>query len=133
MTRIAHLVVSAVIGGGCVTSLLLFHRLTVYPLAVATLLPIMAAVIYTVMRAVGWLLALSSYVAWSGRHQIAGAMPFKLTRRRLFGSAAGMFALYMDWGALPGREFDVTGRSGGPYVPCLRRSFTELTRATCSL
>ena len=53
MTRLAHLVVSGVIGAGCVTSLLLFHRLTVYPLAVATLLPITAAVIYTVMRVVG--------------------------------------------------------------------------------
>ena len=53
MTRLAHLVVSGVIGAGCVTSLLLFHRLTVYPFAVATLLPITAAVIYAVMRVVG--------------------------------------------------------------------------------
>ena len=56
------------------------------------------------------LLALSAYVAWSGRHQVPVAMPFKVTRRRLFGSAAGLFAMYMVWGALPGREFDVTGR-----------------------
>ena len=53
MTRVAHLVVSAVIGTGCITSVLLFHRLTVYPVAVATLLPITAGVVYTVLRVVG--------------------------------------------------------------------------------
>lgn len=56
------------------------------------------------------LLALSSYVAWSGRHQIPGTMRFKVTRRKLFGSGAALFALYLVWNALPGREFDVTGR-----------------------
>ena len=33
-----------------------------------------------------------------------------MTRRRLFGSAAALLILYMVWNALPGREFDVTGR-----------------------
>ena len=59
---------------------------------------------------VSTLLALSLYVAWSGRRQLPTAMPFEVTRKRLFQSAAGLFALYMVWNALPAREFDVTGR-----------------------
>lgn len=56
------------------------------------------------------LLVLSVYVAWSGRRQIPAAIQFKVTRKGLIGCAAGLLALYMAWNALPGREFDVTGR-----------------------
>ncbi len=53
MTRVEPAVVGCVIGAGGVTSLMMFDRLAVYPLAVATLLPVTAAVIYLVMRSVG--------------------------------------------------------------------------------
>ena len=33
-----------------------------------------------------------------------------MTRKRLIGGAASLLALYMAWNALPGQEFDVTGR-----------------------
>ena len=53
MTRVDNVIVSCVIGAGLVTSLLLFHRIAVYPMAVATMLPATAAIIYMVLRVVG--------------------------------------------------------------------------------
>ena len=45
------------------------------------------------------LLALSGYVAWSGRRQIPAAIQFKLTRKGVIGCVAGLLALYMGWNA----------------------------------
>ena len=53
MTRVETAVVGCVIGAGCITSLIMFDRLAVYPVPVATLLPLTAAVIYLVIRSVG--------------------------------------------------------------------------------
>ena len=43
-----------------------------------------------------------------------------MTRRRLFGAAAALFALYVLWNALPGREFDVSGRWAGRTLNGIR-------------
>ena len=53
MNRVDDVIVSCVIGAGCVTSLLLFHRIAVYPIAVATALPATAAITYVVLRVAG--------------------------------------------------------------------------------
>jgi uncharacterized membrane protein len=53
MKHVETVVVSVVIGAGFVASLVLFHRIAVYPIAVATVLPATATIIYMVLRVVG--------------------------------------------------------------------------------
>ena len=53
MRRVDDYVASCVIAAGGLIGVMLFHRITVYPVAVTSLLPVTAAMVYAQLRTVG--------------------------------------------------------------------------------
>ena len=74
MKRVDDYIVSCLIAAGGLTSVLLFRRIAVYPVAVAALLPATAAIVYALLRTVGRRSAPrhgQGPIALIGRHVVA--------------------------------------------------------------